>query len=239
MRSLDSITFIEIKYLIRLDDIFMRHISFILLCIVCSTGILWAQKEKGYFKKIKAERVAKNKQFKDAELGSPLSDKQIKTFKQLNYFPVDTTYRVKAKLLKNEKQEIFTFKTTDKRKRDYIKYGTLEFEIEGQKQRLTVYKGIKRVSFIRPSTDSSKKSTLKIFQDRLFLPFRDLTTGNETYGGGRYLELLAPKGQDLILDFNLVYNPYCAYRNDFSCPIPPPENTLEVAIRAGEKKFKK
>jgi uncharacterized protein (DUF1684 family) len=75
----------------------------------------------------------------------------------------------------------------------------------------------------------------KEYKKYLFIPFRDLTSGKESYGGGRYIDTEIPAGETLILDFNRAYNPYCAYSHRYSCPIPPEENTLKVEIRAGEK----
>ena len=75
--------------------------------------------------------------------------------------------------------------------------------------------------------------------DELFLPFRDATSGRETYGAGRYLEPAKLAGGRLLVDFNLAYNPYCAYSEEYSCPLPPFENHLKVAIRAGEKAYNK
>ena len=73
------------------------------------------------------------------------------------------------------------------------------------------------------------------FEDYLFIPFRDGTSRIETYGGGRYLDVRIPDGKELLIDFNLAYNPYCAYSHRYSCPIPPVVNTLDVKIIAGEK----
>ena len=75
----------------------------------------------------------------------------------------------------------------------------------------------------------------KEYKDYLFIPFRDGTSRMETYGGGRYLDLRIPKGKTILVDFNLAYNPYCAYSHRYSCPIPPEINTLNVRILAGEK----
>ena len=76
------------------------------------------------------------------------------------------------------------------------------------------------------------------YKDYLFLPFTDLTNGDTTYGGGRYIDMRIPEKNTIILDFNQSYNPYCAYGGNYSCPIPPAENNLDIAITAGVKKFK-
>ncbi len=77
------------------------------------------------------------------------------------------------------------------------------------------------------------------FENYLFLPFTDLTNGNGTYGGGRYIDLEIPKGDTMVIDFNKSYNPYCAYNGKYSCPIPPKENDLNIAIKAGVKNYSK
>ena len=99
----------------------------------------------------------------------------------------------------------------------YYRLGTVEFEVEGQPARLAVYKSAQH--------------------DELFLPFRDATSGKETYGAGRYLEPVESSDGKLLVDFNLAYNPYCAYSEHYSCPLPPLENWLKVPIRAGEKGY--
>ena len=76
------------------------------------------------------------------------------------------------------------------------------------------------------------------FVDYLFLPFTDLTNGEATYAGGRYIDLAIPDGDTLIIDFNKSYNPYCAYNKKYSCPIVPKVNHLEIDINAGVKAFK-
>jgi hypothetical protein len=76
------------------------------------------------------------------------------------------------------------------------------------------------------------------YKDLLFIPFKDLTNGRESYGGGRYIDIKNPAGKSAIIDFNLAYNPSCAYGSDkYSCPIPPKENFLQVKIKAGEKTY--
>jgi hypothetical protein len=104
--------------------------------------------------------------------------------------------------------------------RDGLRYGYIEFDAEGQRCRLQVYR-------LDDSGDSGKAS--------LFIPFRDSTSGKETYGAGRYLDLDENTSGIYELDFNRAYNPYCAYGEGYSCPIPPEENRLAIPIRAGEK----
>ncbi len=107
-----------------------------------------------------------------------------------------------------------------------VAYALLSFTIRGQACKLTVFRSL-------------ALSNKPAYRDYLFLPFRDATSGRETYGGGRYVDLRLGDIRDgqLVLDFNKAYNPYCAYRNGYACPIPPAINTLPVAIRAGEMAY--
>jgi uncharacterized protein (DUF1684 family) len=110
----------------------------------------------------------------------------------------------------------------------YTKFGELQFEIDGKPYKLTVYQSL-------------KLRNLPQYRDYLFIPFKDLTNGKESYGGGRYLDLGMKEIKDdkIYLDFNKAYNPYCAFNTGYSCPIPPKENHLKVAIEAGEMNFAK
>ena len=106
----------------------------------------------------------------------------------------------------------------------YRRYGYVDFLIDSISLKLTVYQNI----------DLLKRDRKK-FKNYLFIPFKDKTTRNETYGGGRFLDFEIPENENASLDFNLAYNPYCAYSHRYSCPIPPEENTLQIEIKAGEK----
>ncbi len=110
----------------------------------------------------------------------------------------------------------------------YTKFGELQFDIDGKPYELTVYQSL-------------KLRNLPQYRDYLFIPFKDLTNGKESYGGGRYLDLRMKEIKDdkIYLDFNKAYNPYCAFSAGYSCPIPPKENHLKVAIEAGEMNFAK
>jgi uncharacterized protein (DUF1684 family) len=153
---------------------------------------------------------------------SPIPKEERANFPGLNYFPVNLQkYRLDAKLepyANNEKVKIVTSKGEQD---EYIKYGALKFTFDGVDCSLDVFKST------APDVDAK----------RLFIPFKDTTSGKETYGAGRYLELEETTNKLYTIDFNLAYNPYCAYNADFSCPIPPAQNTLKVAIKAGEKNY--
>lgn len=155
---------------------------------------------------------------------SPLMPKDLKKFKGLNFFKLNSDFCFKAKLLVTPNQEPFNFQTTRGHKATYVKYGEIHFEYNNKKYSLEAYARIPK---------NNEKS-----DNSLFVPFTDLTSGDTTYGGGRYLDYDIPTNGEIILDFNQCYNPYCAYNNNYSCPITPEVNHLEILIEAGVKKFK-
>ena len=164
-----------------------------------------------------------NLEYSDKEK-SPLTDEDFKTFKSLDFFPINAKYIIEAKFIRTKKEKVFKMKTSTSRLPEYKKYGELHFTIDGVACKLNVYQNI----------DLIKKPG---FDDYLFLPFSDQTSGKETYIGGRYVDLRIQKGTTWKIDFNKAYNPYCAYNYEYSCPIVPLENDLNVAILAGVKKF--
>jgi uncharacterized protein len=157
---------------------------------------------------------------------TPLTDEGLEIFNGLDYFKIDSLYRVSSMLLRTPDEKIFEMQTSTDRLPEYLKYGSAEFTLNGKKLKLNVYQNVKLVQN-------------EEYKDYLFIPFRDSTSGETTYGGGRYIETEIPKGDILIIDFNKAFNPYCAYNHKYSCPIPPLENTLEIAIKAGEKSYTK
>ena len=165
-----------------------------------------------------------NSQFADSAQ-SPLTKEDFKLFSSLEFFKPDKTFFVKAKLVRTPNEKVFEMPTTTDRKPKYVKFGVLHFKIERKKFKLNVYQ----------SADLPRNP---LYKNHLFLPFTDLTSGVETYGGGRYIDLIIPTNKNLIIDFNKAYNPYCAYNAKYSCPIVPAENDLNIEIRAGVKKFK-
>lgn len=168
--------------------------------------------------------AATDEEFRDPD-HSPLPQEEIKNFKGLAYYFFDYAYVVKAKFEPTPDEKPFLMPTTTDRLPQYVKYGILHFEIEGQSLALSVYKNI----------DLSKKAG---YENYFFIPFNDSTNGFETYGGGRYMDIQGPLGDTVILDFNRAYNPYCAYNSRYSCPIPPPENRLHIRIEAGVLEWK-
>lgn len=144
----------------------------------------------------------------------------------LRFFAPDSTYRVMATVQRTTNAEPFEMPTYSGKTSPYVSYAVLSFMLNGQACRLTVFRSLRLAS--NPQ-----------YRDYLFLPLKDTTSGNETYGGGRYLDLRLGDIHDgkLLLDFNKAYNPYCAYSDGYSCPIPPASNRLTVTINAGEMTY--
>lgn len=180
---------------------------------------------KAFRKEIRQYQKEQHKKFKNPK-ESPFRDK-VDEYKGLKYFPANIKYRLKARFERLKKQRPFEIKTSNPDKdKTFVPFAKLHFSLEGKELSLTAYKNLEL-----PPIGKYKK--------HLFLPFMDLTNGESTYGGGRYIDLEMPDGDILILDFNKAYNPYCAYRSDgWSCPIPPEENFLDMEIKAGVKKYK-
>ena len=164
-----------------------------------------------------------NTEYTDAKT-SPLTAEDLAEFKTLDFYPIDGKFFVTAEFVRTENEQPFEMKTSTDRKPLYVKYGELSFTIDSQELKLNVYKNI----------ELSKKEEYK---DYLFLPFSDLTSGKESYIGGKYIDLKIPKGDTIVIDFNTSYNPYCAYNHKYSCPKVPLENDLDIEIKAGVKKF--
>lgn len=145
------------------------------------------------------------------------------------FYPADEQYRVTAQFEKVDDGKWFTMETSGSIKQTYRVYGTLSFTIHDTAIKLNIYQ-------------SQDLMNIDGYKEYLFLPFTDLTSGEETYAAGRYLDFTIPDiaNNTLVIDFNKAYNPYCAYvSGKYSCPVPPRENDLPVAIRAGEKIFAK
>ena len=169
-----------------------------------------------------------NASYKDASK-SPLKKKDLKGFKGLDFFPVDSTFIVIATLVKIANAPTFEMATTTDRKPLYKEYGTLNFTLKGKACELTIYR----------SQDDLRDEKYK---DYLFLPFTDATSSNESYGGGRYMDVMTTSENTdgtIELNFNNTYNPYCAYNDKYSCPLTPRKNHLDLEIKAGIKVFEK
>ena len=172
-----------------------------------------------------ADRLEANRAEKDRFLAehrqSPLPPEEREEFDGLDYFPPDPDYRVQATVTVHEDPEAVELDTTDDRTVRYLRVVTFTVDVDGETYDLHGY---------RQEADESAA---------LFVPFRDKTTGQQTYHAGRYMELETDRdledGDEVTLDFNLAYTPFCAFSESFSCPLPPEENWLEVTIPAGER----
>ena len=164
-----------------------------------------------------------NNYFKDASV-SPLKPKDLKNFQGLDFFEFDSIYVVNAKIEETKESLPFKMKTTTDIPADVRKYADLFFQISDKEFELSVYENL-------------EYEGVEGYENYLFLPFLDETNENETYGGGRYLDLFLEGTDSIIIDFNKAYNPKCVYDENFSCPIVPRNNFLNTRIEAGVKNF--
>jgi hypothetical protein len=195
---------------------------FVLVCFVFLPAALIAQVDSAT-NEIVQYREEQEAKFRDPK-DSPLDKKLRKKFQGLNYYPINLDYRVVAKFVKTENPMLFKMKTTTARLPEYRKYGEVHFELNGEARVLEVYQNPEIIQ--NPG-----------LEDYLFIPFTDETNGIDTYEVGRYIDFRVPASEDVILDFNKCYNPYCSYGSAYSCPIPPEVNHLPLKVRAGEMKF--
>jgi len=170
-------------------------------------------------------QISQNNIFKDAST-SPLKPKDLKNFEGLDFFPFDSTYIVSAKIMRTPDAEWFNMKTTTNRLSRERIYGIATFELKGKIIQLNIYQG-------------EENMNSEEYKDYLFLPFIDNTNGEESYAGGRYLDLRIPEDDTIEIDFNKAYNPLCAYNEKFSCPIVPRVNYIDLKVEAGVKAFMK
>ena len=187
--------------------------------------ILNCENKKRYDKSFTPFQKEMNEFFKDASI-SPLKEKDLKIFEGLDFFDFDSSYVVNAALTRTPEEKSFKMKTTTDRLPEYVKYGIVTFDLFGKSYSLNIYRNLDIVN---------KEG----YEDYLFLPFLDDTNGFESYGGGRYIDLDVTEEDNLVIDFNSAYNPYCTYNEKYSCPIVPRENYLPTKINAGVKAFAK
>jgi uncharacterized protein (DUF1684 family) len=195
----------------------------ILLFFLFQYGWQLNAQDANYVQKIKDQRVAYSKAFLQLP-HSPLPSKKL--VKGLRFYAPDPQYRLLADVVLTPDSLAISLATSSGKTQAFVQYAWAIFSVQGMEQRLALYRNATVRAF-------QPKSTL------LFLPFKDATNGETTYGGGKYLEipLAAIQNQRLELDFNLAHNPWCAYDTGFDCPLPPRKNWLEVKIEAGEKLF--
>jgi uncharacterized protein (DUF1684 family) len=196
-----------------------RFLSVVSICFLFSCNRTETDKvnaDPEYVQDLRIERLAKDKELVDDSI---LEKDLITDFKGLNYFPADSNYVIRAKMSMLPPIDI-QFSTTTDRKPIYQTFCTLEFKVGDSLCRLIAY------------------TSGKNMEHGLFIPFKDGSNKTDTYKGGRYIEMPYNGEKDYIeLDFNRAFNPYCHYNHDYSCPLVPEENVLQVAINAGEKKM--
>ncbi|ADD05492.1 DUF1684 family protein [Natrialba magadii ATCC 43099] len=174
------------------------------------------------------EKRAEKNEFFASHPQSPVPPEERDAFEALEYFDPDPDYRVTATAEVHDDPEVVLMDTTTGREMRYLRVATLEFDLERTDEELEDV-----------STSLAAYQLESPNQEPYFIPFRDKTTGQQTYEGGRYMELAADRdletGDELVVDFNLAYTPFCAFSETYDCPLPPKENWLDVTIPAGER----
>jgi uncharacterized protein (DUF1684 family) len=196
-----------------------QHFLFIL---VCSLFSIKANAQFNYNDSIKLFQ----KDYKTAFIIEERSPLKKADTGYIRFFPIDQHYRVRASISIVANQDEFEMITHNGKKKRYRHYAIAKFVLEGQTYQLHLYQSLQLLQ-------------QNAYQKHLFLPFNDLTNYETTYAGGRYLDLSTEDIHNgtLVIDFNKCYNPYCAFKEGYSCPIPPVENRLNIRIEAGEQLF--
>lgn len=195
----------------------MKKITMIVLLI---SALAFSQSEKKQIAEIKKFQKELNDGYTNKK-ETPLRGDNYTKFAKHPFFPVDLKYRIKAQFTRTENSVPFDLMTSSGETKPYRAFGNATFALNGVTYILNIYQSLDLVK-------------TRGYEDYLFLPFRDETNGKETYGGGKYIDLRIPDGNEIVIDFNQSYQPYCAYNAyDYSCPIVPEENFLPLRIEAG------
>ena len=207
---------IEFRMIQKFSSFFIFSIVLLVSC-----GENYAPEQKEYIASIEKQRQEKDEYMKNNP-NSPFNFKGKVEYHPLKYFDVNPKFIFKSKLFEYPTKDTVTIFGTKGEERKVIRFGYIKFEYDEKTYRLNVYQG-------------NSKSGNEYFM----IWFTDLTTGNETYGVGRYLDFELNEDKDFVytIDFNLAYNPYCAYNPDYTCAIPSKEDFLDLRIEAGEKNF--
>jgi len=206
----------------------MRDIKSKTVLLVFIIGVLfsiqlrYADNNEEYTTEITKWQQEMDREFSDST-ESPLSTEDRARFTGLDYYPINQAYQVKARFERSKNESEFGMKTTTERRPIYVRYGIAYFKLNGKDFKINIYQNVKFAK-----TDK--------YKNYLFMLFTDLSSGKESYAGGRYIDLRIPQSNTLIIDFNKAYNPYCAYNHHYSCPIPPEEDFFDIEILAGCKK---
>ncbi len=199
----------------------MKYLTLTFILLVFS--FVNAQTNKKILEEIEKVQTELNEEYSNPETSILDSLDQI-SFKGLLFYPIDLKFRVEAKFVRTPDEKPFLMKTSTERLPEYVKYGEAHFTIDGKDLVLNIFQ-------------STNHENEEGYEDYLFLPYTDLTSGDGSYGGGKYIDGEIPEGDTIIIDFNKAYNPYCAYSHRYSCPIPPEENDLLARIEAGVKAY--
>ena len=202
---------------------FKKILTFILIGSF-SLSLFGQSNSSSFIEEVKQFQQELNDQYSDSA-HSPLLDKDRLNFNGHDFFEPNPVFYVQAKFKRTENEKVFEMKTSTSRRPTYKKYGEIKFKINGKKFKLNIYQ-------------NQRLMNNELYADHLFLPFTDLTNGEESYGGGRYIDLTISDSKTMIINFNKAYNPYCCYNSRYSCPIPPKENHLNIIVTAGVKAFK-
>ena len=195
----------------------MKKITMIVLLI---SALAFSQSEKKQIAQISKFQKELNDGYMNKK-ETPLRGDNYTKFTKHPFFPVDLKYRIKAQFTRTENSVPFDLMTSSGETKPYRAFGNATFALNGVTYILNIYQSLDLVK-------------TRGYEDYLFLPFRDETNGKETYGGGKYIDLRIPDGNEIVIDFNQSYQPYCAYNAyDYSCPIVPEENFLPLRIEAG------
>jgi len=194
----------------------MKNSTFLVVTFLLAATNLFAQKSyNSYIIDFQKNYVKKH------EVVTKREDKS-----RFSFFAPDANFKIEASFEAINDSIGFMMPTSGAKAKRFFKYGTTKFYLDGKPLQLTLYR-----------SEALQEDTA--YKDYIFLPFTDATSGEESYGGGRYIDLDIKdiKNNSIIIDFNKAYNPYCAYAKGYNCPIPPRENDLPIAIRAGEMDF--
>jgi len=209
-----------------LNKIFLILLILFLTNISCSKKVMIM--ESGLVKNYQQEIADFRLKDKKAKTEGPHAPLDLESYKKVTYFDIDPTVNIQGDFVLTKESKPFQMNTYSGVTREYRSYGKVTLPYADSQIELTIYQGLATIRMPQ-------------YRDHLFLPFMDLTNGESSYGGGRYIDL---KLSDIVdgkvtIDFNKAYAPYCAYADGYACPIPPIENHLEIAVKAGEKKFPK
>lgn len=199
----------------------MRNLLLIAIIIIvssCKTKTI-IQEVNTYEIEIENHREEYKQDFLKDER-SPLREAD---FEYMNFYPADKVYNCDCTFVSTPNAIPFEMSTVSGKTKIFTKYGVASCNISGKQAQVNIY-------------SSKQTQAIPGYRDYLFIPFKDLTSGERTYGGGRYIDMRMGDIRDgsVTIDFNKCYNPWCMYSDGYNCPIPPIENHLEVSIEAGE-----